>query len=565
LQLCELFQENGQFGEALTILENVDTGLLDAKGRRTVWFGRAQAQTKLGRAEEAYKWFEKLLEADPRDREVLALVAQLQLDEGTPAAAADTARRLLQAASNSDQRVDALILLARIETDRGQRKAALEWLAQAVVIEGPGNRASAEFAKQALEDSDWDRYIQALEKQIDEGQLDKEAQVFVFLEVARVQEQELGNADQALVTIMQAVGSSGDEPLLRLELASRLRRLGRHDEAVEELQRLLMVHVTRVEAWRHLSQAYEALGDAVGAQYALGPLLVLGQATAQERQLRDKRMRRPASGGAGAMNAGAMQVLSVGGSRERALTGLLEVLSDCLGKVHPPDLSVYGLTSRNKVVAPDGLRSLAERVASMMGVPEFDLFVHESPTQQLIIENTSPVSVVLPGWSRKLSDTQKAFILAEAMVHIARGTHVVNLFAPDELDVLLAAAARQSVPTYGDDLASPETFKDRYRALYKGIPRKRRKAVEDAAARYAAAPRVHMANFVDGARQTARRVALVLCDDLIGAVEVIRRTEDLTNVEGLALVRKSPIVADLLATWASRPAMILRRASGMET
>jgi hypothetical protein len=63
--------------------------------------------------------------------------------------------------------------------------------------------------------------------------------------------------------------------------------------------------------------------------------------------------------------------------------------------------------------------------------------------------------------------------------------------------------------------------------------------------------------------RAAARVALLVCDDLLAAVEVLRRTElNLSTLDGAALLR-APLVATLARSWVSAEADAIRRRLGI--
>jgi hypothetical protein len=63
---------------------------------------------------------------------------------------------------------------------------------------------------------------------------------------------------------------------------------------------------------------------------------------------------------------------------------------------------------------------------------------------------------------------------------------------------------------------------------------------------------------------TTARIGALVANDLPAAISVLRQTGATpARIEGVALVRASPALADLLRFWASEPALDLRRAAGI--
>jgi hypothetical protein len=119
------------------------------------------------------------------------------------------------------------------------------------------------------------------------------------------------------------------------------------------------------------------------------------------------------------------------------------------------------------------------------------------------------------------------------------------------------------VPGFGDKVAAADVLDDHQRTIVKAVSRKRRRAHEISAAAFAGQRGPDAPTLVQWVRQSARRIALVVADDLPTCVAVVTRGENLLGKVGIAAVRSSPIVADLVRVWVSRPAFALRHAIGL--
>ena len=91
-----------------------------------------------------------------------------------------------------------------------------------------------------------------------------------------------------------------------------------------------------------------------------------------------------------------------------------------------------------------------------------------------------------------------------------------------------------------------------------------RRQLDVAAHAYVAAPRLDFVRWTTGVSRAGQALAALLADDLGAAIEVMRRTErDLAGLEGVALVRASSAIRDLMRFWVSEPALALRRTVGL--
>jgi len=344
-----------------------------------------------------------------------------------------------------------------------------------------------------------------------------------------------------------------------------MRRGLRYTEAVEQLQAVLMDDVVRVEAWRGLAQTFDELGHARARALVHAGLGVLEVATPTERE--DLRTWQPRTEviKPGALAGDASSDLHVARDQQAPAAALLASIVEGLAKVRPPDLSRWGVTGKDKLAQrPDvPMRLLVDRIASLFALDEYDVYVHGHRDRAVFVENTARPSILVPNWLAELPASAQTFLVTQAIVDLARGLHTIELFTARELEILLAAAARAYVPGFGERVAAPDVLDDHQRAIVKAVSRKRRRAHEIAAAAYANQRGPDAPTFVQWARQTSRRIALIVADDLPTCVAVVTRGENLLGKVGIAALRGSPIVADLVRVWVSKPAFALRHAVGL--
>src|SRR5262249_31511463 len=125
-------------------------------------------------------------------------------------------------------------------------------------------------------------------------------------------------------------------------------------------------------------------------------------------------------------------------------TRLLGALSEVLERVYPPELERFGVSSRDRLGnrSTPAFRPLAGRVASIFGVGEFDLYLHQVQSRGVEVEFTDPVSILVPPFAQKLNEAGQVFVLARVFAQMARRLHPVERLGPEALELLLAASAR---------------------------------------------------------------------------------------------------------------------------
>lgn len=517
---------------------------------------------RLGDNARALISLQAVLQMDPDNAQALTRLAALHERERRLDLAAGAARRLVQASEQPGARAAALLRLARLERSRGDDEAAAGALLEAVALEGPGSESAIECKALCDDPARWSLYLQALETHL-QGLPDREAGP-TYVEMGRVLFDLLERPQEALDLLRAGAERTGD-PALRRELAARLRLAGHTDEAITVLQALVGEDATRAEVWRDLARAHADANRPVEARLASDPLLILGTASEADLKLREASPPRPGAARPGSLGA-VLDQLGTPRPEQAAAGELLRCLESALPKLYPPDLESYGLSTRDKLTTRAGhpLRALADELAAILDVPNYELFVHRTRVRGMGTELGNPVMIIVPAAVAELPRAQQVFLLARPLVHLARGFSAVDKLTPRELEVLLSSAARHVDPKHGVGLTSEEVLDAQAKRLHKALSRKQRRALEEAAARYLEAGRVDFDRWARAARRTATRVAALLADDLAAAVDVLRRTErELSALSGASLITESELVADLVRFWTSEAAMHLRRHAGL--
>jgi tetratricopeptide (TPR) repeat protein len=565
MNLAEIHARDGQWTDAVERLRQVlaerpDKDLSVEANLRLATI----LDERLNDAPRALGHLDAALSHEPNHRAALERLVQIQARRGQFDLAAESAARLVRVSPETSGRVAALTLLGRLERERGQTDAAIHAYEQVVAVVGTDGPAADELREllSHARAGEFSRYVAALARYAETAKTPAPA---VFLELADVLSGRLQQREQALVWLERGLNLHPDDAALRAELASTLLAAGQHQRALAELQRVLATDVRREDVWRQMIQALEGQQRGHEALLAKGGLVALGVANDAERVALQQRVPRTAQAAAGAFGEAEFTVIDARKGDEAA-DRLLAALGDIAGKVNPPELERWGVTSRDRVSAksPNAVRALADRIASIFGVGDYELYVHRAHTGLVEVELTDPVSVLVPAHVASLTEPEQAFLLARVLANVARGLSAVDRLAPSALEALLAAAARLVEPAYAAPSVDEEYLAAHARRVGRALPWLGRGPIEDAARIYAAAPHIDFGEYVAGVRLTAVRAAAVLADDLPSSVALVRRLEgDLSGAEGAAVGQASAMVDDLLRFWVSDPAGVLRRRLGL--
>jgi tetratricopeptide (TPR) repeat protein len=571
MKLAELFVRDGQWTEAVDRLRQVtaqpqapEAARLDAHARLA-----AILDERLGDADRARASVEAVLAANPRHAAALGRLVQLELRRGRLDAASDAASRLVQISEEPEDRVEALAAQGRVEKARGRLGAAAQAFAEAIALGGLDTDAAhelVELVNQVPRKSDapgWDVYAAALARHLDVA--GEAAPPAAFLELARVYRDSLQRPEQAL-QVLERGAAQNDDAELHAEFAGRTLEAGNPAKAIQALRRVLERDVANALAWRKLAECFKALGRRTEATLATAPLAALGQANDLELATLSHSPPRPATAPPRSFDLAELESIALVPPGD-PVARLVGALSEVLEKVYPPELERYGVSARDRLGARSthALRALADRVAAIFGVNEFDLYVHQVPALALELEFTDPVSILVPPFAQKLGESAQVFVLARAFAQIARKLHPVERLGPDALELLLAGAARVVDGGFPAPLRAGE---DSVTALAKRVSRALpwlgRGSIEDAARAYAASPSVDFNDWCLRARMSAARAAVLVSDDLPAAVLVTRQTEgDLSGAQGAALALGTRLTRDLLSFWLSDGALAVRRRLGV--
>jgi tetratricopeptide (TPR) repeat protein len=571
MKLAELFVRDGQWSEAVERLRQVTSQPSAPEAVRLDAHARLAAilDERLGDPDRARASVEAVLAANPKHAAALGRLVQLELRRGRLDAASEAASRLVQVSEEPEDRVEALAAQGRVEKARGRLGAAGQAFAEAVSLAGLDTDAAQELLElvsavpRKPDAPTWDVYAAALTRHAETG--GEGVPAALFLELARVYRDFLHRPDQAIQVLERGVAQS-DDTELHAELAGRVLEAGNPAKAILALKRVFERDVTNAAAWRKLSECFKALGRRTESTLALAPLAALGQANDLELATLSHSPARPASAPARSFDLAELESIALVPAGDPAAR-LLGALSEVLEKVYPPELERFGVSTRDRLGARSthASRQLADRVAAIFGVGEFDLYLHQVQSQAVEVEFTDPVSILVPPFVQKLNEAGQVFVLARVFAAMARRLHPVERLGAEALELLLAAAARGVVSEFPPPLrASEDSLSALARRVSRALPWLGRGSIEDAARVYAASPSIDFGDWVVRARMSAARAALLVADDLPAAVYVTRQTEgDLSGAHGNALAVGTRLTRDLMSFWLSDGALAVRRRLGV--
>lgn len=473
--------------------------------------------------------------------------------------------------------------------------AAATELFGAVSVEGQSSIARALEVFQAMyaAEHDWEGLIQALDSILDIFSLKFHSEVSdeehgaqlrlvtrsIESTKARVLGEHLGNTKAAERLIRALIDETSDNTELRVDLAAILSLdEPRRDEAIAEYQHVLELDPCRPDIMRGLARAWTEAGQHDRAHCAIGALSCFNRAQPDERDAYVER-RRVQNGrlwrtveydelvGRAAINA--MRSLP------QEVPALLTILNPYLSSVYPPDLGASGLTVDDRLPPHEDnhLWVRGEHLCGFLGLPGFDIYLHQVPGRAEAVEVTEPPSVILPQQAESWRSQQQTFVIAQLMADVILGTWIARKLSPLELETLLVAATKIHVEDFLSLGAEPESVDSLRRKLERVLPESVQDDLVEPARAFAARgdDPIDYGAWLSELRQASHRIGLMACGDLEAALTMVGREEsDIaprtldSEQDVLELARSSETSRDLVRWYLSEDHFALRRLAGFD-
>lgn len=569
---AELFARDGQPDLAVKQLERVVQITKAPDVLLLAHLGLARLYDKgLGKSDKAVASLRSALSLDSNHRGALALLLDLETRRDDFDAALKTATRLVEMSPDGPERAEAFAGLARLERRKGRAAEAAVAYGNAVALtgtEGPvleEMRAFVSEARRKGEGVRWDAYADGLGRYLERARPDPARHPAAYLELGRSLIDDVRQPEKGLAALRTGAGRFPNDVSLRSELAGRLRAAGQDKDAAEEYRRLADLDPLRMDTWSSLAQTLQATGRADASLAATQVLVALGGGTDLERLNVQQKATRPASWREGALDAEILRALDASAPEDVPTTRLLSAASLGLERAYVADFEAYKVSRGDRISSRSGhpTRVLADRIAKIVNAPEFDLYVHQGQTGTVDVEFSDPVSLLVSAAVTRLPEGQQAFLLSRVLFAYSRGLHPVHKLAPSALSELLVAAMRVVDPTFGGGTGPSEYIDTLAKNLYKGLPRRGRKPLEEAAALYGPSPKPRLEDWLLRTRKTLARAALIVSDDVISTISILRRTEgDLARLEPAEIERGRAVLSDLLRFTVSDQAAAIRKRLG---
>lgn len=554
--LSEYLEQNGQWNEAASALERLlpkvkDEDLIAAHLRLA-----HLAEHHLDDPARAMRSLRAVLARDESRAEALAPLVRLERARGRDEEALRLAHRLIEVVEDEGQRAKALAELAQLQRSRNEFTEAAAAAYQAIAVQGPGGVAATvyrELVGQAPGSATWDHYTTALEAYLARTEDPHEVSE-THRELARVCAEGQNRPDRALHRLREGVQRCPADVELSLALVRQLGALKAHDKALDEARRMLAYDVHQPRLWRAAADQIRALGQPGGPAAAYLPLVVIGQATADELRIARGRKPRPGAGPAQILGHAGLEQLVDAPVLSQTGTRFLLAINELIPKLEPPNLERYGVSRRDRLRPgdPHPVRASIDRVAALFAPADFDVYLHRASAADIAIELTSPPALMVPAGLEQSGPETFAFRVARPLSLLSAGLHTLEDMDAVQLRRLFVATVRQFDPSFSLGAGDP-AVEGEVRRLARVLPWLSRGRIHEAAVAFVERPPADLEGYLRSVRTLALRAALLVSDDLLAALRALDEPIGPDNAS-----------TDLLRFWVSDPATRYRRAASQQ-
>ncbi len=528
IELAGLYARLEQAGRANELLAEVLRDAPPGPERGRASLARARlARGPLGEPAQALELLEDVIaeaSSDPADVEAaLTDLVELRAASGAIEDAIAAASALAKRARDPAQRVAALQSVVDLELGRDGNQEAAEACARMVAVEGPGSSAVATLrdlvaGDEVLQRSGHRALVRGLQDYATDHPDARDAGL-AWARAAECLADPLADAAGARALLERAVAARPDDLGLAMALGRQLEREGALPDALERYRGVLAASPRHAGAWRGLARAFAAMTPPRPSSVALSCLASAGGASPTELERVGARARRALRTDAPPVSSWE-RLVSVHGPEFATLDAFHQAVAETLGRIHVSRLRELGLDSSDRLGArgEHPLRAAADGVAAALGAGSFHLYLAKDEEPLLRFAFTNPPSLVLPASLPSQPEGAQRFLLAKALIPLARRRQALLALDAAGIEELIAAAVRAADTS--DELSFAADVRIA-RLLRRFVAEGNLPALGEAARAAAALDAATLGAWIQDTHGSATRLALILADDVAAALSAL--------------------------------------------
>ena len=547
LTLAELCIAQRSWPEAVEALEAVVHSTAEAGPRLTALFALASVYEKvLAKPAEAERSLRQALSIEPGNPRALRALLHRLAASRTPGMQrsvaereeiADLLERLAQAEREPTPKCDILLELAELRMGlsdpHGAERALVEAVAQAPHNARAFARLGALFKTPAGRDAV--SYARALSSVIARGTQLGHVDAKWLATIGQLEVESLGRIREGIAHLQRATQMDPTLYETRFELAAAFARVGANEDAARTLLGMIVPASRPLAALADPGSGLELLERALGAERRSEEALVVSELRAvagdlddgRHAWLRARRLTAQDSHG-GHLDRPTLVTHVLPQEGRHVLLEVAAAIAGIESKMLRADVSELGLSPKDRIGSRSGhpTRQLLDRLCKTLGLADVELVVTTAVSRTRVLAQDA-LWVVVPKPISELAEPPQLASIGRALARIALGVPWLEELPPAHIEALLIAAARQVVPSFGDDFV--DVISKKLVATYepsvaRALTRRHRKMLEELAP-HIAAPQgkpLPIENFISALARAELRAAYLLCGDLLATLDELR-------------------------------------------
>jgi hypothetical protein len=350
--------------------------------------------------------------------------------------------------------------------------------------------------------------------------------------MAKLYRDKLNDNEQAIVTLEKGIEQIPTSMQMLGDLRELLIDAGRKSEleprleaAKDELRRRVGADPLDADAYVDLSRAAEWSEDEYTLLATLGVLTCLERADEQERELYARRVAKTEEAGfaprASSANAWTEAIATRGANS--ALGSLWQLIAETLPKlfvsvrnIHS-DVGAFGLGRGDRCKAGDTRVEKVVQMADALGVSGLEVYVTTKEPDLVVGLGSDVATLVVGGGVLSRMGARERYKIGRTLALLRHRCSAIEALERDQVALVVAAAAHACEQSLGIEVSGVADFAKR---LHKALSRKNRKTLPTVVAR-CQQENVDLDDWLQGELQTAQRAGLLICGDLLTALEQI--------------------------------------------
>ncbi len=345
----------------------------------------------------------------------------------------------------------------------------------------------------------------------------------LHMRLGGIQHEKLGSLDRAIIEYKRACELNprhleAHEQLARLYGSSGLY----YANAVDEHRKLLEINPFRLDSYHQMRRIFEEQRAYDKALCVCAVLHYLRAASPDEEFFYGENKGRVADRSAERLGEEALESTLVHTAEKGLLRSLLKLAGPHLARMLPAQLERYGVGKADRARPDDPVRTLVENIAANLGEVNVEVYLSTQPTHLVAIEPGDPTALIAgEALVKRCAVKEQRFALGQALKSVFDGSFLAIRLGEKELSRMVAALIHPYFPqcplaTFPSDLPV-----DLIKRVQKALPRKARRELEQllgkAEGELARVP--DYPAYLFGARSSAKRFGLLMCNDVPQAVQ----------------------------------------------